>query len=106
VYNFCIGRKLREITGCPVVEPDADAEENITLGNRHIGCIGSVHAEHPEVAGMIEGHDPDSHEGRNHGNTGEICNLVKDFLAFRNMQSPADKKERFLCFLKLFRRFL
>ena len=42
------GRKRIEPPGHAIVEPRAEAQDQIGLVHRHIGFIGAVHPQHPQ----------------------------------------------------------
>ena len=64
VNDFRLGRKVGSVTGNAIIKTSADGQEQVTLGNGHIGSIGTVHADHAQVAVPLVGNAALPHERR------------------------------------------
>ena len=65
--------------GDPVVEPGPHGQQQITLGDGHVGGPGAVHPGHAQVFLPVIGDGPFAHEGVHHRQAGIPDNLPQRF---------------------------
>src|ERR1017187_6820159 len=65
-----------EAAGDAVVETDAEGDEKVGTGQRHIGGVAAVHAGHGDEVGVIRGKGAETHEGSDDGSVGESNELA------------------------------
>ena len=67
VHDSGLRRKGVQPAGDPVVEAGAHGNEQIAFGDRHVGGIAAVHAEHAQGELVGAGEAAQAHEGHGHG---------------------------------------
>ena len=72
-----IGREGIEPAGDAVVEPRAEADDQVRPVHRHVGFIGAVHAEHAEPVRVIGGEGAEAHQRRGQRRAGERLELAQ-----------------------------
>src|ERR1019366_7751572 len=71
VDDFGVRGEGGEATGDAVIEADAKGDEEVGIGQRHIGGVAAVHAGHGDEVGVSGGEGAEAHEGSNDGRVGE-----------------------------------
>ena len=74
-----MGRKGLHLPGDPVVETGAHGQENVAVGDGHVGLKGAVHAQHAEEKGMVAREPSEAHQGVGDGD-GHLLGQGEKFL--------------------------
>ncbi|MNZ94141.1 hypothetical protein D3C78_1132420 [compost metagenome] len=72
-----IRRKRVDAAGNSVVETRADADHDITIMHRHIGFVGTVHAQHAEPVLARCRIGAETHQGRGDRETGQLYQFTQ-----------------------------
>ena len=67
VYDARVRREGGELAGHAVVEAYADGDEQIALGDRHVGGVCAVHPEHAQAERVRRGETAQAHQRRRDG---------------------------------------
>ena len=67
VHDLAVLGKLAQLSGNPVVEADAQGQEEVRLVDGVIGVDGAVHAEHLQAQEVVAGETAQSQQGQGHG---------------------------------------
>ena len=58
------GRELGQLARHPVVEAAADGDQQVAMGQSHVGPVGPVHAQHVDELAVIGWIGPQTHQGQ------------------------------------------
>src|ERR1017187_3332114 len=77
VDDFGVWGEGGEAAGDAVVEADAEGDEEVGIGQRHIGGVAAVHAGHGDEVGVIRRERAEAHQGSDDGSVGEGNELTE-----------------------------
>jgi len=66
--DLCVGSKLINLAGSPVVKPGSNCDDKVRTGYGHICSVCSVHTQHTKEEFVTSRNPSQPHEGINHRN--------------------------------------
>ena len=77
VNHLGVGGESGQASGDAIVEADAEGDQQIAAGERHVGGVAAVHAGHADEIGMVGREGAEAHEGLHHGRVGQLDELAE-----------------------------
>ena len=80
---LAVRRELLDQAGDTVVEARAQADHQVAIMHGMVGFPGAVHAHHAQPFGTRGREGAQAHQGRGHGETGQVHQLAQQLAGFR-----------------------
>lgn len=104
--NLGVGGKVFHVTSDAVIKACPEAKEQVTVGNAHVGRIGSVHTGQTQLEVPTVGDGPFAHEGCDDRNTKGFYKRTKQGRRFTENQAAPREDEGLPSFFEGFDGFI